>query len=112
MIESKPIPMPKTEEDQTTIGAGSNVKLGFVIGLAAGLAWVGWVTSELNTIKSSLTKINGIELLSARVDSIDANGSKALRDLQKEMLTMSKNIEVYMTENERRMRQNQRTVTP
>lgn len=89
--------------NEATIGPESNVKLGLVIGIAAGLAWVGWVTSELNTIKSSLGKIAAVDSLSLRIDSIDKYGSKAVQELQKDVALISRNLEIFISDQKRKV---------
>lgn len=110
--------MPKTSQDQdvpdsetrTTIGPGTNIKLALTIALSGVIAWGGWVTSELNTIKSvSLSNSNShaivttkVELLGQRVDSLEQRGSVPMQMLQKSVDKLAEELRVHEAMTEQR----------
>lgn len=96
------------EEDEldcepNTIGPSTNVKLGLVISIAVGLTWVGWVTSELNTIKNALVARSAaldtiqteVKLMERRMEDLEQRGSKPMQDLQKSVDKISEELRVH-----------------
>lgn len=99
------------EEDRTAIGPSTNVRLGLVIVIASGLAWIGWVTSELNTIKTSLGRLDTIgaiqgELkgISTRVENIERRGSDPMQLLQKTVDKLAEDLRVHQAMTEKALK--------
>lgn len=89
---------PADDENNVTIGPRSKIRVELVIALVAGIGWVGWVTSELNTVKSMVASKNDsvavvqgevrsvqadLKILGAKMDQFERNGSVPLQNLQK-----------------------------
>lgn len=96
-------PISPDPENRTTIGPGTNIKLAFLVTIAGVIAWGGWVTSELNTIKS-VALVNAtsqasmstkIELLSQRVENLEQRGSMPMQILQKALDKLAEELRVH-----------------
>lgn len=98
------------EDMPITIGPKTRVSLVTVIAIAGGLAWVGWVTSELNTIKSSTvssmeryTQIyTEVKLLTARVETLERVGSVPLKEMKVGMDQLQRELEKHEAKDEER----------
>lgn len=97
-------------EEATVIGPNTNVKLALTIALGSVIAWGGWVTSELNTIKTaSLNNSNShtvvstkVELLNQRVENLEQRGSVPMQMLQKAVDKLAEELRVHEAMTEQR----------
>lgn len=109
-IRSQDLDVPDNES-RTVIGPGTNVKLAVTISLASVIAWGGWVTSELSTIKTvAIANSNShaavatkVELLTQRVDNIEQRGSTPMQLLQKSVDKLSEELRVHEAMTEQRI---------
>lgn len=100
-------------ESQTTIGPRSKVRLELVIALVAGVGWVGWVTSELNTVKGLVTAKNDnvanvqgevrsvqadVKILTSKMDQFEKNGSQPMQALQKSIDEIRFKLDAHMNQ--------------
>lgn len=100
---------PSDTDERTVIGPATNIKLVVVIALAGVLSWGGWVTSELSTIKAaamsgaaSHTSLTvKVELLSQRVDAIEARGSVPMQMLQKSVDKLAEELRLHEATSDR-----------
>lgn len=99
------------EDMPITIGPKTRVSLVTVIAIAGGLAWVGWVTSELNTIKSSTVSsmeryaqiYTEVKLLTARVETLEKVGSLPLKEMKGSMDSIQRELERHEAKDEERL---------
>lgn len=97
-------------ENRTTIGPGTNVKLALFFALSGVLAWGGWVTSELSTIKNaSLNSANSqsavamkVELHGQRLDNLELRGSTPMQSLQRSVDKLAEELRVHEAKTELR----------
>lgn len=90
-------------DSRTVIGPGTNLKLAIAISLGTVIAWGGWVTSELSTIKTvTIANSNSqaavsieVKLLTQRVDSLEQRGSSPMQSLQKSVDKISEELRVH-----------------
>lgn len=85
--------------DKLSIGPATFIQLGFVIGGLTVFGWAIWwasgVQSDLNTIKSTMIRFSALDSLDARVKLLETVGSPALRDVQKQVDELRRELELH-----------------
>lgn len=102
----------EADDSKTIIGLGTGVRIQLVLGLAAGLAWGGWVTSELNTIKTALVSktagMDGLQgdmkALKFQVDLLEKRGSEPMQQIQKSVDKLAEELRVHQATTEKFMK--------
>lgn len=100
-----------TEESDTTLGPRSKIRVELVIAIVAGFSWIGWVTSELNTVKSLVSAKNDsvasvqsevrnvqadVRIMAAQIKQFEDNGSKPMQALQKSLDSLQFKLDSHM----------------
>lgn len=95
--------MKETENEQTVIGSNSAIRVGVVVLMLSVAVWGATLTSDVNTIKSSMFRLNSIDsltakidLLAARLDSLEKRGSDPMQQLQKSMDQLSADLKMHV----------------
>lgn len=100
--------MREVNDAATTISEKTAFTWPIMIGVASVLLWGGWVTSELNTIKSTMLRSAVIEPevrnLSARMEMLEKRGSEPLQALQHSVDKMAEELRVHQVMTEKLMK--------
>jgi hypothetical protein len=84
------------EESSTVFGTNSAVKVGSLGIIGAVIWWAAVLTADVSTIKSSLVRLNSLDSLGSRMDSIEKYGSTPLRELQKEVSQLAEALRMHL----------------
>ena len=99
------IPETKTNglERETIIGMGTAVRVGVLLTIVSVVWWGATLTSDVNTIKSALVRLNNVdvlftrmELLSTRFDTLEKRGSEPMQALQKSVDKIANDLETHI----------------
>lgn len=99
------------KESDSIIGLGSALRLGVVLAICGTIWWGATLTSDVNTIKGSLVRLNAldslnakIEALASRVDLMERRGSEPMLQLQKTLDKLATDLQVHILSTDARNR--------
>lgn len=84
------------EGSSTVIGPKSAIQVGSLALIGAIIWWAAQLTTDVNTIKTSLVRLNGLDTLGGRLENLEKFGSPMVWDMKKEIAQLSETLRMHI----------------